>query len=144
MLHSGQQHRSFIVRSQWLLPVSCRPLENAWLRVERGLVTGFGTWPPRSQNTLKVIDLGNTVITAGFVNAHTHLEFSSCQKPFSTAGGLHKWIRNVVSWKREQSTSCTDPTKTMPPLSQVFMNQLLVALLLSARSRPPIRLTTKY
>lgn len=111
MLHSGQQHRSFIVRSQWLLPVSCRPLENAWLRVERGLVTGFGTWPPRSQSTLKVIDLGNTVITAGFVNAHTHLEFSSCEKPFSTAGGLHNWIRNVVSWKREQGTSCTDPNQ---------------------------------
>ena len=111
MLNSGRQHRSYIVRTKWLLPVSFRPLENAWLRVERGLVTGFGTWPPRSLNGLKVIDQGNSIITTGFVNAHTHLEFSSCQKPFNTAGGLHSWLREVVSWKREHSTSLVDPTQ---------------------------------
>ncbi|HBU37173.1 MAG TPA: hypothetical protein DEB70_05140 [Planctomycetaceae bacterium] len=107
MLNPGQQHRSFIVRSKWLLPVTCRPLENAWLRVERGLVTGVGVWPPRSKNNIEVIDQGNTIITPGFVNAHTHLEFSSCQKPFDTKGGLHKWIHEVVSWKREQSRPST-------------------------------------
>ena len=63
MLNSGRQHRSFIVRTKWLLPVSSRPLENAWLRVERGLVTGFGTWPPRSPNGLQIIDLSTQDIT---------------------------------------------------------------------------------
>jgi len=108
MLNSGRQHRSFIVRTKWLLPVSSRPLENAWLRVERGLVTGFGTWPPRSPNGLQIIDQDNTIITTGFINAHTHLEFSSCQKPFGTAGGLHNWIRSVVAWKRKRGTSFVD------------------------------------
>ena len=108
MLNPGQQHRSFIVRSKWLLPITCRPLENAWLRVERGLVTGFGVWPPRTVNNIEVIDQGNAIITPGFVNAHTHLEFSSCQKPFATKGGLHEWIHEVVSWKRKQHSPSTD------------------------------------
>ncbi len=111
MLNPGQQHRSFIVRSKWLLPVACRPLENAWLRVERGLVTGFGVWPPRTENNLHVIDQGNAIITPGFVNAHTHLEFSSCQKPFDTKGGLHEWIHEVVSWKREHHLPSTEAHK---------------------------------
>lgn len=103
MLNPGQKHRSFIIRSKWLFPVTRRPLENAWLRVERGVVTGFGVWPPRTVKSINVIDNGNAIITPGFVNAHTHLEFSSCQKPFDTKGGLHEWIHEVVSWKRKQS-----------------------------------------
>ncbi len=103
MLNPGQKHRSFIIRSKWLFPVTHRPLENAWLRVERGVVTGFGVWPPRTVKSIHVIDNGNAIIAPGFVNAHTHLEFSSCQKPFDTKGGLHEWIHEVVSWKRKQS-----------------------------------------
>ena len=35
------------------------------------------------------------------------------------------WLRDVVSWKREHSTSLVQtPPKTMPPLSQVFVNPL--------------------
>ena len=108
MLNPGQQHRSFIVRSKWLLPVTCRPLENAWLRVERGLVTGFGVWPPGNYKNIEVIDQGNAIITPGFVNAHTHLEFSLREKPFDTKGGLHEWIHEVVSWKREHNSPSTD------------------------------------
>lgn len=108
MLNPGLQHRSFIVRSKWLLPVTCRPLENAWLRVERGLVTGFGVWPPRNYKNIEVIDQGNAIITPGFVNAHTHLEFSLREKPFDTKGGLHEWIHEVVSWKREHNSPSTE------------------------------------
>ena len=111
MLNTGQKHRSFLVRSKWLFPVSCRPLENAWIRVERGAVTGFGVWPPRKDTGIEVIDQGNTIITPGFINAHSHLEFSSCQKPFDTTGGLHEWIREVVSWKRSQYTPSTTAHK---------------------------------
>ncbi|MGI9454301.1 MAG: amidohydrolase family protein [Pirellulales bacterium] len=107
MLNPGQKHRSFIIRSRWLFPVTRRPLENAWLRVERGVVTGFGVWPPRTAKSIHVIDKGNAIIAPGFVNAHTHLEFSSCQKPFDTKGGLHEWIHEVVSWKRKQSRPST-------------------------------------
>ena len=107
MLNPGQKHRSFIIRSKWLFPVTRRPIENAWLRVERGVVTGFGVWPPRTVKSIHVIDNGNAIIAPGFVNAHTHLEFSSCQKPFDTKGGLHEWIHEVVSWKRKQSRTST-------------------------------------
>ena len=95
------------MRSKWLFPVTCRPLQNAWLRVERGVITGFGVWPPRTDKSINVIDQGNAIIAPGFVNAHTHLEFSSCQKPFDTKGGLHEWIHEVVSWKRTQSRPST-------------------------------------
>jgi len=111
MLNPRQQHRSFLIRSKWLFPVTCRPLENAWLRVERGVVTGFGVWPPRTDKCINVIDKHDAIITPGFVNAHTHLEFSSCQRPFDTNGGLHEWIREVVTWKRKQGSPSTHARK---------------------------------
>ena len=70
-------------------------------------MTGFGVWPPRTNKCINVIDKGDSIITPGFVNAHTHLEFSSCQRPFDTKGGLHEWIHEVVSWKRKQGSPST-------------------------------------
>ena len=75
MLNPGQKHRSFIIRSKWLFPVTHRPLENAWLRVERGVVTGFGVWPPRTVKSIHVIDNGNAIIAPGFVNTEMAQSF---------------------------------------------------------------------
>jgi cytosine/adenosine deaminase-related metal-dependent hydrolase len=111
MLNPRPKHRSFLIRSKWLFPVTGRPLENAWLRVERGVVTGFGVWPPRTSKCINVIEKCDAIITPGFVNAHTHLEFSSCQRPFDTDGGLHEWIHEVVTWKRKQSSPSTHARK---------------------------------
>ena len=101
-LQSTHSSNEFLLRAQWLLPVVGRPIENAWLRVKRGRIHGFGKWPPQNHCD-QTIDLGNTVITAGFVNAHTHLEFSNCQTPLETSGGLPEWIERVIDWRRHES-----------------------------------------
>lgn len=89
------------LKTRWLLPVVGPPVEHAWLHVKRGRLHAFGQWPPR-QHGQQFVDLEDAVVTAGFVNAHTHLEFSDCQSPFDTTGGLPDWIERVIDWRRRQ------------------------------------------
>jgi aminodeoxyfutalosine deaminase len=42
------------------------------------------------------LDLGDAVLLPGFVNAHTHLEFSDLVQPFPAGSSFPAWIRSVI------------------------------------------------
>lgn len=84
------------LRARQIVTMSGRPLENGWLRIERGRIVALGTGNPPTPTT----DLDDTVILPGLANAHTHLEFSALASPLDGAGGLPEWIGRVVALRR--------------------------------------------
>jgi cytosine/adenosine deaminase-related metal-dependent hydrolase len=90
-----------VLRARHVLPGHGPAIENGWLRIVRGRIVALGTGRPGGA----AIDLGDAVILPGLVNAHTHLEFSGCDRPFDAAGGLPAWIRRVVDWRRERDAT---------------------------------------
>jgi cytosine/adenosine deaminase-related metal-dependent hydrolase len=79
-------------RARWVLPVSSQP-------IEFGVVTVAGERIVRisEQASGDVVDLGDVLLMPGLVNAHTHLEFSDCEKALGKAGmPLPEWIRQVI------------------------------------------------
>jgi cytosine/adenosine deaminase-related metal-dependent hydrolase len=57
-------------------------------------------------------DLGNVAILPGFVNAHTHLEFSDLDSPLGSQGtALPAWIRSVVEHRRGEPEPTEDAIK---------------------------------
>lgn len=79
-------------RARWVLPISSPPIEGGVVTMADARIVDVGT---RSQG--QVVDLGNVVLLPGLVNAHTHLEFSDCEKPLGKAGmSLPEWIRQVI------------------------------------------------
>jgi cytosine/adenosine deaminase-related metal-dependent hydrolase len=77
------------------------PLDNGWVRIERGRIAALGAGPPPGPAT----DLGDAVILPGLVNAHTHLEFSTLTAPLDGSGGLPEWIGRVVALRRGRPTA---------------------------------------
>ena len=92
------------LRARHLLPIAGDPIENGWVRIERGRISGFG----RGQPSGKVNDLGDAIILPGLVNAHTHLEFSDLDHPLPAGGGLPAWIERVVAMRRSRAAAHTD------------------------------------
>ncbi len=75
------------------------PLDGGCIVVQGGKIAAVG---PRRIATGRVVDLGDALIAPGFVNAHTHLEFSGLTKPLGTAGmNFASWLREVIAFRRE-------------------------------------------
>jgi len=99
---------SLVLRARHVLTMAgraadCQPLEDGWVRIVRGHVEAVGRRSPPSE----ALDLGDTIILPGLVNAHTHLEFSALPQPFATGGGLPAWIDRVVAWRRSRATGAS-------------------------------------
>jgi cytosine/adenosine deaminase-related metal-dependent hydrolase len=90
--------RSFTLRARHILPIAAPPLENGWVRLERGRIVALG----RGRPPASVLDLGDATILPGLVNAHTHLEFSELREPLDPTGGLPAWIGRIVALRRRR------------------------------------------
>jgi cytosine/adenosine deaminase-related metal-dependent hydrolase len=79
-------------RARWVLPVSSPPISGGVVTICGERIVDIGNRPSGN-----VVDLGEVVLMPGFVNAHTHLEFSDCEKPLGKSGmPLPDWIRQVI------------------------------------------------
>lgn len=54
----------------------------------------------RSETDEPTVDLGDVAILPGLVNAHTHLEFSTLERPLSPGPPFTEWVRRLVAWRR--------------------------------------------
>ncbi len=50
------------------------------------------------------VDFGNAVLLPGFVNCHTHLEFSHFNEPLSAGASFPEWIGAVVRHRRQKAS----------------------------------------
>lgn len=80
------------LRARWVVPVASPPIANGVVTIEGERIVSVGQASHGQE-----IDLGDVILMPGLVNAHTHLEFSDCQKPLGRAGmAMPEWIRQVI------------------------------------------------
>ena len=100
------------LRARWIVPVGGPAIEDGWLRIEHGRIVAIGrrrlTGNPPSGRS---IDLGDSIILPGLVNAHTHLEFSDLQQPLDAEGGLPGWIARVVALRRARPSGLEEAAR---------------------------------
>jgi len=88
--------RSLVLRCRFVVPGNGPPIPGGWLEIAAGRIVAVGRGRPPGRPR----DAGDCLAVAGFVNAHTHLEFSALERPFAVEGGLPAWIARVVEWRR--------------------------------------------
>jgi cytosine/adenosine deaminase-related metal-dependent hydrolase len=82
------------LRARWVLPIDGPPIAGGYVDIAAGRISAVGAADP---NPGPVQDLGDVVLLPGLVNAHTHLEFSTIERPLGERGiSLPAWIRLVI------------------------------------------------
>ncbi len=89
-----------VFRGRYVFPVSAPPISGGYLSFAGGRIVSVGNRRPDQP----VEDLGNVALLPGFVNAHTHLEFSHLEAPLAAPGvEFADWIRLVVEHRRQRA-----------------------------------------
>jgi cytosine/adenosine deaminase-related metal-dependent hydrolase len=92
-----------LVRARIVLPVSGVPVDNGAVAVSANRVASVGRWRDIDrENHQSIIDLGETILLPGLVNAHCHLDYTDMaglppQKQFPD------WIKGLLALKAAAS-----------------------------------------
>ena len=98
---SDQPQGQLDVVCRWLVAPAVPP-HPAVLHIRDGCVEAFTNLTATQSIPAAAHDLGDVAVIVGLTNAHTHLEFSSCETPIGEPGmSLPDWIRHVVSRRRD-------------------------------------------
>lgn len=93
----------FALRARWVLPISSPPIDSGVVSVVGGRIISVGNQVPTE---LPIQDLGDVILMPGFVNAHTHLEFSDLESPLGKQGSdLPNWIRLVIANRKQSNVA---------------------------------------
>src|SRR5215213_11180339 len=94
----------FSLQARVVFPIDTPPVEFGVVTIEDDHIAEVGT----ETYGKNVTDLGSVALVPGFVNAHTHLEFSYLDRPLGQPGmSLVDWIRLVIAERTRGIQSAT-------------------------------------
>jgi len=83
-------------RAAWLVPIVTSPIKNGWVDIEDGIVASIGNYEKSSECRSSDVDLGNSIVLPGLVNAHTHLELSDLRARVPISKSMPQWARHLM------------------------------------------------
>lgn len=97
----GTDHRDItIYRADWVLPVAAPVLPDGAVAVADGRIVAVGTAPRLTAEYpgAALVDVGRAIIMPGFVNCHSHLEYTSFRGILDDAE-FGDWILSLIDVK---------------------------------------------
>ena len=87
-----------IYKAKWILPGNEKIIQNGAILVENGkILEVFNRDELENISCNEITDYGNAVITSGFINLHTHLQFTDLQKPQNNLNrNFSGWILELI------------------------------------------------
>jgi aminodeoxyfutalosine deaminase len=99
-----------ILKAPLILPVDGPPIKDGAVVVEEETIAAVGPFRKIREDSpekfTSAVELSDTVLLPGFVNAHSHLELTAL-RGFPYPGGFSQWIRKIVAAKPGVSTNDT-------------------------------------
>jgi len=85
-----------LLKARWVIPIISSPIENGAILIDRNRIEAVGLQKDfLGKNSEETIDLGNTVLFPGLVNAHCHLEFSNLRGKIKPGDSFTEWVRKL-------------------------------------------------
>jgi aminodeoxyfutalosine deaminase len=87
-------------RCRWLVTMEGEPLENAAFVVEKNQFVEVGPASELLERPGEFVDLGESVVLPGLINAHCHLDYSSFRGSILPSRNFPRWISRINALKR--------------------------------------------
>ena len=95
-----------ILGSRIVLPVSQPPIEDGAVLIKGNRIASIGSWKHlRASKQGEAIDLGNSILLPGLVNAHCHLDYTDMAGKVPPQKSFTDWIKLITSAKSEWNYS---------------------------------------
>jgi cytosine/adenosine deaminase-related metal-dependent hydrolase len=91
-----------IYRARVVAPISTPPLDNGAVIVDHGLILRVGPFSEiRAEfSDMPVVDLGDSALMPGLINAHCHLDYTGLRGAISRPRSFAAWIERLNAVKR--------------------------------------------
>ncbi|MCK6498939.1 MAG: amidohydrolase family protein [Nitrospira sp.] len=97
-----------LIRSRILLPITAPPIEDGAVLISGSRIEAVGPWSDLARDHSpagETIDLGDTILLPGWVNAHCHLDYSNFAGCLPPQRHFTDWIQGVLPLKAQWSFS---------------------------------------
>jgi aminodeoxyfutalosine deaminase len=95
-----------ILRSRLVLPISRPPVEDGAVQISGNRIVRVGRWKEVSQQRWsRALDLGDSVLLPGLVNAHCHLDYTDMAGLVPPQKSFTDWIKLITSVKGQWSNA---------------------------------------
>jgi cytosine/adenosine deaminase-related metal-dependent hydrolase len=89
-----------IIRARILLPIGQPPLEDGAVTIVKNRIVTVGRWSElTAPNSALVVDLGDSVVLPGLINAHCHLDYTNMAGQILPPKNFTDWIKAMVALK---------------------------------------------
>lgn len=96
--------KNLLVQAEYIIASPQRVLNPGQVEISGGLIIDVGPVVSRPD-----ISLDGVALLPGFINCHTHLEFSDFQHPFPAGKHFPEWISSVVGWRMHNQQNLDQP-----------------------------------
>lgn len=90
-----------ILKSKYILPITSEPLRNAGLMIDKEIIKDIGSYEDLKMKypAAHVKDFGDSIIMPGFVNVHSHAEYS-VMRGLITGKNFFDWLNNLINYDK--------------------------------------------
>ena len=94
-----------LLRARTLLPVGSPPIDDGAVLVRGESIEAVGRFAElrRAHRGEEEVDLGDSILLPGLINAHCHLDYTDMAGKLSPARNFSDWIKAIVAFKAEWS-----------------------------------------
>ena len=91
---------SLILRARVVLPIRCPPIADGAVVVSGERIAAVGRWCyVRGRFSGPTVDLGETILLPGLINAHCHLDYTGMAGLFPPPKSFCDWIKSITTEK---------------------------------------------
>jgi cytosine/adenosine deaminase-related metal-dependent hydrolase len=98
---SENQAETWTLTARWVFPVCTAPLERGVVTIAEDRIVAVEPNGTRRAD----LDLGESAILPGLVNAHTHLDLTGLRGRIAFTGDFTAWLRGVIADRRQRSAT---------------------------------------